>query len=121
MLPYTYIFHICIVQSMFCSDSNVANRQMRPETRVGPHVKCPLHRPSLTKIRKYGRNLVGLTNAKFHENPLNVVELFLDRQTDMANLLCALFATCYCEPAKGEVLIFFLCVQFSFRGFISVY
>lgn len=39
----------------------------------------------------------------------------------MANLMCAMFATCYCEPAKGEVLIAFLRVQFSLRESISLY
>jgi hypothetical protein len=44
VLSYTYISHIC-VQIMFRSVSTVASRQVRPETRVGPRVKCPVHRP----------------------------------------------------------------------------
>lgn len=56
---------------MFLSVSNAESRQMRPETRVVPHEKCPLHRPILTNIRKCERNLVELTNAKFYENPLS--------------------------------------------------
>lgn len=69
VLPYTYISYICIVQISFHSVSNVVCRQMRSKTRVGARVKCLLHRPILTKIHKCGRNLVELTNAKFHENP----------------------------------------------------
>jgi hypothetical protein len=69
VLPYTYMSHVRTVQIMFHSVSIVASRQMRPETRVGPRVKCALHRPILTKIHKCGRNVVELTNAKFHENP----------------------------------------------------
>jgi len=79
MLPYTYISYICIVQIMFRSVGNVASRQMRPETRVGRRVKCPLHRPILTKIRKCGRNLVELTNAKFHENPWSICRVVICR------------------------------------------
>jgi hypothetical protein len=39
----------------------------------------------------------------------------------MANLMCATFATCYRDPAKGEVLIVFLRVQFIFKDSISMY
>jgi len=69
VLPYTYISHICIVQFMFRSSSMVASHQMRPETRVGPRVKCLLHLPIVTKIHKCRRNLIEHTKAKFHENP----------------------------------------------------
>jgi hypothetical protein len=79
VLPYTYISHICIAQIMFRSASNVASREMRPETRVCPRVKCPLHRPILTKIHKCERNLVELTNAKFHENPWSVCRVVICR------------------------------------------
>jgi len=64
VLPYTYISHICIAQFLFRPGSKVASRQMRPETRVGPRVKCPLHLQIVTKIRKCGRNLIERTKAK---------------------------------------------------------
>jgi len=99
VLPYTYISHICIVQFMFRFGSKVASRQMRPETLVGPLVKCPLHLPIVTKIHKCGRNLIERTKAKFRENPWSscrvVICRYADRhgQSNVCNVCCLLLRT----------------------------